>query len=231
MRRWVLIVLWLVVPLTVAAQELDVPVTLMETAGVAREAEPVSVGVPMPRNLLADTRGLCVVDPQGKKVPAQFEVLMQWFPTPKYPKASGIRWVLVDFQADVPAKGKTTYRLRNTGPGPLPKAPVKVDASGGALKMETGPIEFKIDRKKFRLFDWVKLDGKKVVDRDGKDGLCIEGMDGKRYHAHQDLREPPTLTDADYRGNYDGWLRHTQHNPPRSSASPSRRQAPSGRSS
>ena len=203
--------------------KVDVPITLTETAGVARVQDPVSVGVPMPRNLLTSTGHLYVVDAQGKAVPAQFEVLMKWFPTEKFPKAAGVRWVLVDFLADVPANGKATYRLKQqiVGPramtkraSPQPASPVVVKETGDVINVSTGPLKFAINKKTFRLFDKVELGGKTVVEAGATDGMCIEGMDGKRYYTSKDLRDPPKLTAADYRGGYDGWLRHGRHNPP-----------------
>ena len=169
--------------------KVDVPITLMETAGVARVGEPVSVGVPMPRNLLTaagGTGGLYLLGPDGKQVPAQYEVLMKWFPTEKYPKAAGTRWVLVDFLADVPANGKATYRLRRqlwqpSGKPlirPQPESPVVVKDAGDVINVSTGPLKFAINKKTFRLFDKVELGGKTVVDASATDGLCVEGMDG-----------------------------------------------------
>jgi hypothetical protein len=203
-----------------AAQTVDVPITLTETTGVARVGDPVSVGVPMPRNLLMNVdRRLCVVDAQGQHVPAQFEALMKWFPTEKYPKAAGVRWLLVDFQADVPANGKATYRLKRMPAAgswakAQPKSPVAVKDAGGMINVSTGPLKFVVNKKQFRLFDKVELNGKTVVEAGATDGMCIEGMGGKRYYASKDLSDPPKLTAADYRGGYDGWLKHTQHNPP-----------------
>ena len=204
------------------ARSLSVPITVTETAGVARSKDPVSIGVPMPRGVLKDTGVLGVLDPKGSPVPAQFEVLMRWHPTPKYPDCGGsIRWVLVDFQADVPAKGKSTYRLvakqpgtAPAAPGPRPASPVSVKESADSVTVDTGPLRFTINSKTFRLFDSVLLGGKKVVAAAGTDGLCVEGMDGTRYYASKDLRDPPKLTGADYTGN-DSYLQGYQHNPPK----------------
>ena len=198
--------------------DLDVPMTLMETAGVERVADPVSVGVPMPRNLLMETDRLYVVDPAGQPTPAQFSPLMKWYPTERYPDAAGIRWVLVDFQADVPANGKATYRLRKRGPGEArqqlqPAQPVEIEKTDEAIHVKTGTFRFSVNRNTFRLFDRVELDGRVIVDAGEDDGMCIEGMDGERYYASRDLREPPTLTGDDYR-NLDAYLRHIPHNPP-----------------
>ena len=208
---------------TSVALALDVPINLAETGGVARVADPVSVGVPVPRDLLADTSKLCVLDPSGKKVPAQFEVLMNWFPTAKFPDSKkSVRWVLVDFQADVPANGKAMYRLADTGPGPQHPTPISMgpatqpDYPQGLL---TGPLSFRsADGKGFRLFQHVMLNGQLVsvaspLGVSGTpDDLSLEGMDKKRYIASADLINPPTADEIAYRGE-DSYLKLNPHNP------------------
>jgi len=199
-----------------AASALDVPMTLTETAGVERKGDPVSVGVPIPRGALKDVAGLCVLDPAGKKVPAQFEVTGWWWPTAKYPEeAKSVRWVLADFQADVSAKGQAVYRLTDGGGNPAPEKPVAVKGpEGGVTVVETGPLSLKVSEGAFKLFESVSLDGKAVVAAGENDGICVEGMDGKRYYASRDLKDPPQLTDADYRGE-DAYLKGSAHNPPK----------------
>ncbi|MDD4891155.1 MAG: hypothetical protein PHU85_14635 [Phycisphaerae bacterium] len=201
-----------------AAFALDVPINLTETAGVARSADPVSVGVPIPRDLLADASKLCVLDPAGKKVPAQFEVLMSWFPTAKYPDSKkSVRWVLVDFQADVPANGKATYRLADTGPGPEHPAPVKLAPDNrvdGGETISTGLLGLSLSGKAFQLLGGVSFDKQSVIDARPADGLTLEGMDKKRYDAVKDLIDPPNAADIAYRGE-DSYLKLNPHNPPK----------------
>ena len=76
---------------SLAAQTLDVPLTVTETAGVHRTAEPVTFGVPLPKRLLIDTERLRLYGPGGKPVPAAFRVASRW-----WEEASGqdssVRW-------------------------------------------------------------------------------------------------------------------------------------------
>ncbi|HWN42596.1 MAG TPA: hypothetical protein VNW71_10260, partial [Thermoanaerobaculia bacterium] len=56
-----------------------VPLTVRETAGIARAGEVLSTGIPLPRSLgVKATRWLAVVDPAGKPVPADFRLLARW---------------------------------------------------------------------------------------------------------------------------------------------------------
>ena len=79
---------------------LDVPLTVQETAGVARIAEPVTFGVPLPKGLLTDTAKLRLYGPEGKPVAADFRVVNRWWSDAATQVAS-IQWVHCDFFASV----------------------------------------------------------------------------------------------------------------------------------
>src|SRR5437764_4981609 len=89
---------------SLSAQSLDVPITLQETAGVKRVAEPVTFGVPLPEGLLQGTDRLQLYGPGGQPVPAAFRVASRWSQDAGVQNSS-IRWVQADFFADVEARG------------------------------------------------------------------------------------------------------------------------------
>jgi len=93
---------------------------------------------------IISTDQLRVTDAQGKPVPAQFRVLSRWgrLEDAKAP----IRWVLVDFQADVPPRGTATYRLQQGPPAPLP-AGIEVSDKDAAVEVVTGPIAARIPKQ------------------------------------------------------------------------------------
>jgi len=133
---------------TASAQDLsglDVPLTIRDVAGVERKAEPCSTGVPLPQGLLHEPKGIAVFDKGGTPVPAQFRVLERWR---EYGSDSSVKWLLVTFLADCPAKGTATYHLR-PGNNPPPKTPAK-PADG------LGPFEL----------SFVDADGKRFTDAD-----------------------------------------------------------------
>jgi hypothetical protein len=109
------------------AQELDVPLTVHDTVGVVRVAEPCSTGVPLPQGLLQKPEGIAVFDKDGEAVPAQFKVLERWR---EFGSDESIKWLLVTFLADCPAKGRAMYHLR-PGKNPMPGTAAKpVDGFG-----------------------------------------------------------------------------------------------------
>ncbi|HYH47763.1 MAG TPA: hypothetical protein VEG34_18925, partial [Thermoanaerobaculia bacterium] len=88
-----------------------VPLTVQETAGVARSGEVLSTGIPLPRSLgVKSTRWLAVVDPSGKPMPADFRLLARWNAGLEDGTAP-IQWVLVTFPATVGAKQSAVYSL------------------------------------------------------------------------------------------------------------------------
>ena len=95
-----------------ATSALTVPLLLDEPAGVARRTAPVSASVPFARGALG-TPAVWVAAPEGRPVPAQTTVLERW------PDGS-VRWLLVDFLADVGPHAHTTFVLHAGDP---PKPP------------------------------------------------------------------------------------------------------------
>jgi hypothetical protein len=77
-----------------------VPLSVQKSSGIARVAEPVRSGVPVPRSeQLFSTASLRLLGSGGTPVPARFTVLGRWNAGPNDVRAP-VRWVLVDFLAD-----------------------------------------------------------------------------------------------------------------------------------
>jgi hypothetical protein len=132
---------------SIALDELDVPLIVTNPSALPRQAEPVTSGLPLPRQLgLTDVTKLRLLDPDGTPVPAQFTPLARWGGAPDDGSAA-IRWLLLDFQANVPAGGTTTYRLRGTG-GPAPPLPtLNVTDGADAVTIDTGVAVFSVSKR------------------------------------------------------------------------------------
>ncbi|HUU89786.1 MAG TPA: hypothetical protein VM238_01105 [Phycisphaerae bacterium] len=139
------------------AAEFQVPLTVTESAGVARTAEPISGGVPLPRGAFRKDQGFCLTGADGKEVACQV--------TPLVVEADDtLRWVLLDFQDDVAAGGTNTYTLRAAKPTLAPKQTLSIQAGPDGITVDTGRIRFTISKTKpFALFDSVTAGGKPVV--------------------------------------------------------------------
>ena len=125
-------------------QQLDLPLTVEEIAGVRRVGEPVRFGVPLPKGLLFDTAQLRLLSPSGKPVPAVFRVASRWW-DPAAAAAPSIRWVQADFFADVEPRGRAVYRLETSAdPAPPPPAVLRLTATPGQIQVDTGALKFAV---------------------------------------------------------------------------------------
>jgi len=151
---------------------LNVPLRVRNPLEVARSEEPVTSGVPLPRELgLTDAGGLRLVDGAGEPVPAQFTPLARWGGAPDDERAP-IRWVLVDFQASVGPQDVADYFLQEGGPGPAPAYPLVVTDGAEALTIDTGAAEWRIS----------KADG--ALDGPGLGGpIFSQALSGTTYEA------------------------------------------------
>jgi len=138
---------WLLLAPHLWSQSLDLPLTVEETAGVARVAEPVTAGVPLPKGMVRDTGRLRLYGPDGRPVPAAFRVVNRWWEDASTQLPS-IQWVHVDFFADVAPRARAVYRLRlSDAPLQPPPASLRVEAEADHIRVNTGPLAFTVHRR------------------------------------------------------------------------------------
>ncbi|UCG31746.1 MAG: hypothetical protein JSU68_08755, partial [Phycisphaerales bacterium] len=154
-----------------------VELSVVERQGVARRGEPVTFGVPLPKGGLRDAEKVRLMR-NGAEVPAQFRASGLWRPD------KSIRWLLVDFQADIDAGATQTYTLEY-GSGissrAQPAAPVRIEESVDGYRVATGAALFCISKRVFDLFQEVRLaDGAVAVSRPGagkpRYGAVLRGL-------------------------------------------------------
>ena len=126
--------------------------TVREEAGLERRAWPVTRGVPLPQGAVADSGALRLVDARGREIPLQSRVLS------RRPDRS-VKWVLADFQADLPAAGETVYTLCSGagGEAAAPEQRVQVHEERERLVVCTGPMRFAVDKQRYGLLHEVEL--------------------------------------------------------------------------
>jgi hypothetical protein len=168
---------------------LDVPLTITERAGVARDGEPVTSGVPLGEgDFVLDPARLGVFDPAGREVPAQIRVQSRWGGPPSE-SARPIKWLLVDFQASVPAHGTVVYRLREGASGPAAPSPIAIEETASGIAVSTGPLRFEVSRGGFDLFRRLSLNGRELIVPDAGNGGVITEYRGT---VHASAAAPPT---------------------------------------
>ena len=134
---------------TAGGEEFKVELEVAESAGAARKAEPISGGVPLPRGRFKTGQPFAFFKPGGREVPCQV--------TPLVAEPDGtLRWILLDFQGDVPAKGTSKSLLKAVQPRAKSSVSLRVKEDADAVTVDTGRIKFVVDKKApFGLFKTV----------------------------------------------------------------------------
>jgi hypothetical protein len=141
------------------SQTLPVELYLDEPSGISRTADPITTGIPLPQGLVSDSAGLTVTDGNGTPVPCQLQVMNRW------PFDNSIRWLLMDFQADVSAGQTKTFKLASSAP-PSAGTGLSVTEDNSFITVNTGTIRFKVNKQSFSLFDsvWIDLNDNKAFE-------------------------------------------------------------------
>lgn len=135
-----------------ATAALNVPLTVVERDGEARMMQPVTSGVPLPEGMFKDVSSLRLVDEAGAEVPCQFTPTVRWW------RDQSVRWVLLDFQASVPAFTMRPFFLRDDGPAQPIENPIAVEEGADRIVVTTGPLRFAVRKQGFNLIDEAWLD-------------------------------------------------------------------------
>ena len=117
-----------------------IPLTVAEPSGMARTANPVTSGVPVPEGALADAAACRLLDGAGMELPLQTQALVKW------PDGS-VKWLLLDFQVDLDPGASCGLTLE-LGPGVTSAArhstPVSVRPVEGGVEIETANSRFPV---------------------------------------------------------------------------------------
>jgi hypothetical protein len=119
-----------------------VPIVVREEAGIARQGEPITLGLPFPRGLVRELAQLSLRTPQGETQPLQAAATAQW-------TDGSLKWALLDFQVDVAPRAVAQYgivvegvlRPRTGHPG------LQVREAEEAFEIDTGRAVFRLNRR------------------------------------------------------------------------------------
>lgn len=180
---------------TLGAEQVDLIV--VASGGSDRTDDPVSSGVPLPDGAISSTRNIRLMN-GGGEVPAQFKVLARWNgetgDTNKY-----IKWVLVDFQADVAAGSNSVYTLEyGTNVTHDSFGRDLVTNNGAYHSVDTGAMFFDVGHSVFKLFNNVNVGGATLVaDAAGNRVVLIENETEAVYSS---TMSAPTTVEVEENG-------------------------------
>lgn len=167
--------------------------------GVAYRAWPVTQGIPLASGQLERGEAVRVVDSRGCARPTQSRCLATWDADLKY-----VRWLLVDFQADLDPGQASELRLE-TGSSPAPSEAIRLEQTATHLEIDTGPLHWAIRHPGNTwhtpapgglLTSW-RVDGEELLSEEA--GLCLYMVDqfGVRYESSS---SPPPLVEVEEEG-------------------------------
>ncbi|HYF49225.1 MAG TPA: hypothetical protein VEJ63_07460 [Planctomycetota bacterium] len=149
---------------------------IVERAGVARNFEPVTSGVPLPESLaISDVSRLRLTDSSNRDVPAQFRVLSRWGDLSD--QRAPIRWVLIDTQISVASHGSASLTLCRDEPREALLG-ISVSEDAEAIRIDTGAALFQFSRTRGNLFESVTLGGADLVTPATENGFVVTALDG-----------------------------------------------------
>lgn len=120
--------------------ELVTTVRVEEIWHTKKEAEPVRFGLPLPEGLVSNPDEIAL-ELDGVGLALQTRVLSRW------PDGS-VRWMLIDFQADLDLRSPCELRIlrRDPMPHPVSERRVRIDESDDAVVVSTGTFVVRIPR-------------------------------------------------------------------------------------
>ena len=181
-----------------SGRDLQVPLAVRESAGVARNGEPISGGVPLPKGMFISDQPFALFTDGGREIACQVRPLVV--------ETDGtLRWILLDFQDDVAAGAVNRYVLRAGKPSVGPSTALKVEDGPEGVTVDTGSVAFTVSKNKpFGLFESVAVGGRPVV-AGGEVGYVQlrgrKGWDDKNAWQPKKLRAgPPEAVKVRYAG-------------------------------
>ncbi len=158
-----------------------VRITVEEPTGVRRERWPVTRGIPFRKGMVFNPDTVTLRNQPGELLPVQLKPLLFW-------DDDSIKWLLVDFQANLPAQSTVDYQLELNDGQSLTPCPEKVTLSGqdSVFIFETDVLRAEIDaRKGFHLLDAVYSYGRSALKATSDAGFTLTTEDGQRFTSDQ----------------------------------------------
>ncbi len=157
-----------------------VPLHVANPLGRTVDNWPITTGVPFPAGALRSADHVRVLDEAGREVPCQA------LTTSVYPDGS-VRWLLLDLQADVPARGRELQlEYGDTVARAAPPQPIVLEQTPQAINLSTGPLSLSVRRDRGNFLDELTVNGVPVVQPGHDGGPYFVDDQGQRFRAALD---------------------------------------------
>ena len=113
---------------------------------------PVTTGIPLPDGVIDNPENVKLLE-NGKEIPVQTCVRSRWS------KKGSIKWLGIDFLANFNQGKAENYTLKlGEKNNVFPASPVRTTEDPSSIEIENGILQVKISKKKFHLFEEVRVD-------------------------------------------------------------------------
>jgi len=155
-------------------------VAFFETAGITRNNEPITFGIPFPKGKVSVHSKFRITDDDGQPVTAATMPIALW--------ADGsIKWMLLDIQLSMPARGEKCLKIESVISGTETRETDKEEASTwkldegeGTILIRTGEIEFELDSHILLPFSHIFLNGQPCLLKNTSRILLIDENEKER---------------------------------------------------
>lgn len=190
---------------------LRLPIHVTEPAQAERRWAPVSGGIPLARGALTDAAldGLALLDDEARPV-RSFQrpvVLGRW-------NDGSVKWLLLDFMADVPAGATARFTLCSVA-GHVPPEGIELEERDDAFVVDTGALRAEIPRGRGGLLGrvWLDANGDGAFDDDelaapAPTELFIDLDDTPPGPRDEGVRDHPDVRSFGMEGG--NWLRESR---------------------
>ncbi len=160
------------------AAAMSLPLLIEERQGLARWHEPVTVGLPLPQGAGRHLEALLLCDQKGEPCPCQSQVLARWCD-------GSLRWVLLDFQANVGAHESVNYHLHlTTAPTVMAHTtPLTVHQAADGIQINTGSACFTLSSQVCKPLSSMQLQGRELLAPGGSQ-IVVTDEAGQEYVLH-----------------------------------------------
>jgi len=137
---------------------------------------PAQGGIPFPKGMLKSAGELELRNSLGNVVDFQARVMARW-------EDGSIKWLLLNMPAICEANSASVYNAVFPVSLKAPKKDDMTSETSEAITVDTGKIRFSVNKKSFRLFDRVWMDGKEIVSQNSD---MVIKFRGKEYRSSLD---------------------------------------------
>lgn len=165
----------------------EVPLKVLKKASVGVRDWHFYAGVPFAKGML-DHKDKVALFSGKRKIKIQTEILSYWGPK-KSDDGKSIKWLALNFVDRVSKNKSEDYVLKilkKEQKNSIIK--VKVKESSRVIKVNNGILDLQISKRKFNLFEKVKVKGKVVLEGSDETGAYISDRQGQLFYAAKDSK-------------------------------------------